>query len=101
MTSGVASCPVARDSRSQPMASRARPMAPTRTWRQEVQRSARYSVNGVLVGRIASHSTRRTAGSPAITESEIVSPLATTAHSVVTRSTGLPRSSTKMPTTAT
>ena len=44
----------------------------------EVPRSAKYSVNGVRVTLIATHNAASTAGSPMITESEIVRPPPTT-----------------------
>jgi hypothetical protein len=57
------------------MASAATPM---KKLRHEVQRSARYSVKGIRVGRIATHVANSTAGNPRMTESEMVRPLPTT-----------------------
>src|SRR5262249_43917441 len=99
--SGDISRRVTCDNRSQPSTRTASPPAPINKSRQVAQRSARYSTKGTHVGRIASHNAATTAGTPAITESEIANPLPATSLIVVARSIGPPRSSTKIATTAT
>src|SRR3954454_23495682 len=74
MKPGAISRPIARDSRSQPVTSTTRVPRPSAKFFHEVQRSARYSANGVREKRVAIQHAAATAGNPMMTESEIVSP---------------------------
>ena len=73
MNPGVTSRP-AREIMSHPTTTTTMATMPMTTFCQEVQRSARYSVNGVRDRCTGSHTAARTAGSPVITEREIVTP---------------------------